>query len=390
MVMARKSKVSGLLALLAGFLGGGLLGCNPATSSGEYLTQPVRLLTLEAKVVANGTVNPVTTVLVGSQVSGKITEIFVDYNSPVKVGQVVARIDPSLFEAKVAQARASLRQSQADVAKARANLELAATEHHRFQTLWQQNLVARDESDKARNTYHTAQADLQAAQARVGQAVATLNDAETNLSYTTIISPVAGTVVSRNVDVGQTVASSFQTPTLFTIAQDLTRMQVETAVDEAEVGKVKEGQEASFTVDAYPDTTFTGKVTQARLAPTTVQNVVTYTVVVQADNPQLLLRPGMTATVRIMVARRAEVLAIPNSALRFQPKEKKAEPLPAGSVIWRLGPQGKPQPVPVTLGISDGVSTELKESPLKEGEPVIVGRKETSPTRTPQPMRGPF
>lgn len=375
--------------ILAVMLLAGALGCHPAASSREYRTQPVRRLTLEAKVVANGTVTPVTTVLVGSQVSGMIKELFVDFNSPVKRGQMVARIDPSLFEAKVAQARAALHQARADVAKAQATLTLAAIELHRYQDLWQQNLVARDELDKARTTHDTARADVLSAQARVGQAEAALKDAETNLGYTRIISPVDGVVVSRNVDVGQTVAASFQTPTLFNIAQDLTQMQVETAVDEAEVGKVREGQDAPFTVDAYPDTVFAGKVIQARLAPTTVQNVVTYTVVVQANNPQLLLKPGMTATVRIMVARREGVLAVPNAALRFQPKEKDAAPPAAGPVVWRLGSKGKPAPVPLKLGITDGVMTEVREGDVKEGEQVIVGRKDT-PGATPTPMRGPI
>jgi HlyD family secretion protein len=308
----------------------------------------------------------------------------------VKRGQVIARIDPALFEARVAQTRAALKQAQAEVAKAQANLEQATLDFRRYQELWRQNLVARNDLDKARTTYEASQAELHAAQARVSQNAAALKDAETNLAYATIISPVDGVVVSRSVDVGQTVASSFQTPTLFTIAQDLTRMQVETSVDEAEVGKVTEGQSVTFTVDAHPETTFTGQVNQVRLAPTTVQNVVTYTVVIQAGNPQLLLKPGMTATVRILVARQENVLAVPNAALRFHPKGVKDAPPPtAGPAVWRLGPQRQPQAVPVKLGITDGVWTEIKEGAVKEGDRLIIGRKETgAPTGTGY-MRGP-
>ena len=371
------SRITLMILVLAAVLAAGTTpSCRSGANSKKYRTQPVKRLTLESKVVANGTVNPVQTVLVGAQISGKIVEIFVDYNSEVRQGQVVARIDPSLFQAKVAQARSSLRQNRAEVQKARANLSLADVEHRRYESLWRQDLVSRTDYDKARTTYDTARAELAASQGREALAAEALKEAEINLGYTNITSPVNGVVVSRNVEVGQTVASTFQTPTLFTIAQDLTRMQVETAVDEAEVGRVALEQEATFKVDSFPDLTFTGRVTQSRLAPITVQNVVTYTVIVQADNPRLLLRPGMTATVTIQVARMEGVLAVPNAALRFQPGPEEAAPPPQGTVVWRLGPNGRPEPIPVTLGLTDGQWTEIKEGALQEGDQVIVGLDE--------------
>lgn len=379
-------------APLALILGLALLpaGCGAGSPREKYSTQPVTRLTLEETVVANGTVNPVSTVLVGSQVSGKIVDIYVDYNSVVKRGQVVARIDPRLFEAKVAETRARYEQTQADLARAQANLADAENDYRRYQKLWQENLVARDELDNAYTRRQTEQANVAAAQAQVTAAAAAYKEALTNLEYTAITSPVDGVVVSRNVDVGQTVAASFQTPTLFTIARDLTQMQVETAVDEGEVGKVREGQEATFTVDAHPGTTFRGRVTSVRLAPQIVQNVVTYTVVISADNPQLLLKPGMTATVSLKVAKAEQVLAVPNAALRFQPPPEEAPPAPQGPVVWILE-RGALKPVPVETGLTNGAWTEIRRGELTEGQPVVVGSL-TAPARpVPRPgLRGPF
>lgn len=379
-------------APLALILGLALLpvGCGAGSPREKYRTQPVTRLTLEETVVANGTVNPVSTVLVGSQVSGKIVDIYVDYNSVVKRGQVVARIDPRLFEAKVAETRARYEQTKADLARAQANLADAENDYRRYSQLWQENLVARNDLDKALTRRQTEQANVAAAQAQVAAAAAAYKEALTNLGYTAITSPVDGVVVSRNVDVGQTVAATFQTPTLFTIARDLTQMQVETAVDEGEVGKVREGQEATFTVDAHPGTTFRGQVTSVRLAPQIVQNVVTYTVVISADNPRLLLKPGMTATVSLKVAKAEQVLAVPNAALRFQPPPEEAPPAPQGPVVWILE-RGALKPVAVETGLTNGAWTEIRRGELTEGQPVVVGSL-TAPARpVPRPgPRGPF
>jgi HlyD family secretion protein len=366
-------------------------GCGFGQKADTYRTQTVKRLSLESKVVANGTVNPVTTVLVGSQVSGKIIEIFVDYNSEVRRGQQVAKIDPALFQAKVRETRARYQQTRADVAKAQANLADAELDFRRNQTLVGQNLVAQNELDKARTRFESSQAELEAAQAQVAVAAAAMKEAETNLGYTTIVSPVDGVVISRSVDVGQTVAASFQTPTLFTIARDLTKMQVEVAVDEGEVGKVKAGQEATFTVDAYPDREFGGKVTTVRLAPQVEMNVVTYTAIVETPNPDLLLMPGMTATLSIHVARAENVLAVPNAALRFlPPPEHQAPEVPAGPAVWRLDARGRLEAVPVSPGLSDGVFTEVRAGDLREGDRLAVGLTTAPGSPAPRGLRGPI
>jgi HlyD family secretion protein len=234
-------------------------------------------------VTATGTVNPVTTVLVGTQVSGTIKQIYVDFNSPVKKGLLIAQIDPAPFEAQVEQARANLLSAKANLEKAGATLVDAKRTLDRNKELFLKNLIARSDLDTSETNYETAKAQESAAKSQIAQAEAALKLVETNLQYTRIISPVDGVVISRNVDVGQTVAASFQTPTLFTIAQDLTKMQIDTNVDESDVGKVKVGQDVEFTVDAYPDITFKGRVWQVRNAPITVQNVVTYDVVIHKE-----------------------------------------------------------------------------------------------------------
>ncbi len=232
--------------------------------------------------------------------------------------------------------------------------------------------MQRSDLDTAETNYETANASVSAAKSQVAQTEAALNLAETNLRYTKIVSPVDGIVVSRNVDVGQTVAASFQTPTLFTIAQDLTKMQIDTSVDEADIGKVKVGQDVEFTVDAYPDITFKGKVWQVRNAPITVQNVVTYDVVINVDNPELKLKPGMTANVSIIVSIKKDVLKIPNAALRFKPSEKgPTAPEKKGPGVWILE-KDKPKRIPVSLGISDGNYTELATGKISEGQELIV------------------
>jgi len=294
-----------------------------------------------ATVSATGTVNAVTTVLVGTQVSGTIKHIYVDFNSSVKKGQPIAQIDPSTFEAQVEQARANLLSAKANVEKEEATLLDLKRTMERNRELFSKGLIAKSELDTSETNYETAKAQLSASKAQLAQAEAALRHSEINLRYTKILSPVDGIVVSRNIDVGQTVAASFQTPTLFTIAQDLTKMQIDTNVDEADIGKVKVDQDVEFTVDAYPDITFKGKVGQVRIAPITVQNVVTYDVVITMNNLDLRLKPGMTANVSIIIAEKKDILKIPNAALRFRLTEKgktpeKQKEQQKGAGIWVL------------------------------------------------------
>jgi HlyD family secretion protein len=338
----------------------------------QFRTDKVIRGDIEMAVTATGTVNPVTTVLVGTQVSGTIKNIYVDFNSPVKKGQLIARIDPALFEAQVNQARANLLAAKANLEKAEATSVDAKRTMERNKELLSKNLIAQSDFDTAETNYETADASVGAAKSQVAQSEAALSSAETNLFYTKIVSPVDGIVVSRNVDVGQTVAASFQTPTLFSIAQDLTKMQIDTNVAEADIGNVKFGQDVEFTVDAYPDTTFKGKVSQVRNAPIIVQNVVTYDVVINVDNPELKLKPGMTANVSIIVLIRKNVLKIPNAALRFKPAEKVKTALQQkGAGVWILE-QEKAKRVPISIGISDGNYTELISGNIKEGQELIV------------------
>jgi len=344
----------------------------------KFRTQAAAQGDIRATVTATGTMNAVTTVLVGTQVSGTIKTLFVDFNSPVKKGQILAQIDPATFQAQVDQARANLLAAQANVQKAEASVVDTRRTLERNKTLFARNLIAKSDVDTAETNSLSAEAQLSASKAAVAQTRAALDFAETNFRYTKIISPVDGTVISRNVDVGQTVAASFQTPTLFNIAQDLTRMQIDTSVDEADIGKIKVDQPVEFSVDAYPDITFKGKVSEVRNAPITVQNVVTYDVVVKVDNPDLKLKPGLTANVSIILDEKKGVLRVPNSTLRFRPAETSKETTPQkgpadqkGSAVWVLADK-KPKRVGVKTGISDGNYTEILSGDLKEGDAVIV------------------
>jgi HlyD family secretion protein len=359
-------------AIVIVIAGAGIVFLRGKGNEPKFRTEKVIRGDVEMAVTATGTVNPVTTVLVGTQVSGTIKNIYVDFNSPVKKGQLIARIDPALFDAQVNQARANLLAAKANVEKAEATLVDAKRTMERNKELLAKDLIAQSDFDTAETNYETAKASVSAAKAQVVQSEAALNSAETNLYYTKIVSPVDGIVVSRNVDVGQTVAASFQTPTLFSIAQDLTKMQIDTNVAEADIGNVKFGQDVEFTVDAYPDTTFKGKVSQVRNAPITVQNVVTYDAVIQVDNPELKLKPGMTANVSIIISAKKDVLKIPNAALRFKPSEKgSALSEKKGPGVWILE-KDKPKRIPLSLGISDGSYTELVTGDIKEGQEVIV------------------
>ena len=435
------------IVVLAGAITGGYLYTQGVGARPAFRTAAVARGPLTSAVSATGTLNAVITVQVGSQVSGQIKELHADFNSQVKKDQVIARIDPDTFEAKVNQtkaqvdaARASVLNQQALVEKTRADLEntRAAFAAARAQTaksqvavvdtnrtlgrnrdLRQRGLIAQADEDTAQATYDSAVAQLEAskaqeqaqvstvraaeAQLRVAEAMlqnavaqvaqneAAQRQAQVDLDHTYIRAPVDGVVVGRTVDVGQTVAASLQAPTLFTIAQDLRNMQVDTNVDEADVGRIKVGQRATFTVDSFPTQTFAGEVNQIRKAPLVVQNVVTYDVVVSAKNPDQRLLPGMTANVRIVIDQKEGVLQVPNAALRFRPpgveateRERPARPsgpgggggrgggAPAGRV-WVLGPDGKPAALSLQLGIGDGTYTEVARGELKEGQLVIVG-----------------
>jgi len=357
-----------------------MAGCKGDAPS--YRTDPVTIGDIQATVTATGTVNAVTTVLVGTQVSGTIKNLYVDFNSHVKKGQIIAQIDPSTFESQVQQAKANLSLAQANLEKSNTALIDTKRTFERNKELFSKNLIPRSDLDTSETNYESAKSQVNSSKAQIEQAKASLDYSQQNLAYTKILSPVDGVVISRNVDIGQTVAASFQTPTLFTIAQDLTKMQIDTNVAESDIGVVKVGQEVEFTVDAYSDTTFKGKVWQKRQAPITVQNVVTYDVVIQVNNRDFKLMPGMTANVSIIITTRRDALRITNAAMRFRmtdrptgavagkaaaagPGEKK------GPSVWILE-NGQPKRVAITPGISDGTYTEIVSGDLKEGQNVIV------------------
>ncbi|HET6464205.1 MAG TPA: efflux RND transporter periplasmic adaptor subunit [Nitrospiria bacterium] len=346
-------------------------------SAVQYKTKKVEQGEITATVSATGKVNAVVTVQVGSQVSGTIQRLFADFNSEVKKGQIVAQIDPALFEAQVEQARAKLANDEANQEKARVVVVDAKRNLGRMEELLSKNLVAQSDKDTTQTAYDSALAEQKAAEAQVLEDRASLKLTETNLRYTTIRSPVDGIVISRTVDVGQTVAASLQAPTLFTIAQDLTEMQVDTSVDEADIGKVRLGQESEFTVDAYPTTPFHGTVHDIYNEPLVVQNVVTYDAIIRVKNPDLKLKPGMTANITIKVGHRDNAVKLPNAALRYSPERAPgAESSPkAGKAdaakVWILQ-NGAPVPVSVALGLNDGNFTEVVSGPLKPGDEAIV------------------
>jgi HlyD family secretion protein len=361
----------------------------------QYTTAPVTRGDIVKAVTATGTVNPVLTIIVGTYVSGVIQELFCDYNTKVKKGQLCAKIDPRPYQTIVDQDRANLGVAKAQLVKDQASLAYAKLNWERNGTLAKLGWVSQDTADSAKSTYDQAQAQTEVDRATIKQREAELATAEVNLGYTDIVSPVDGTVVSRNVTMGQTVAASFQTPTLFLIATDLTQMEVDTNVSESDVGAVKEGNQATFTVESFPNRTFSGKVVQVRQAPQSIQNVVTYDVVVGVPNPDLSLMPGMTATTRITTQERHDVLRVPDQALRYTPGGlASARPAPgAPSATGRAGQvwvlrDGRPVRVPVTLGLDDDSFTEIVSGDLTAGEPVIVSQQQgaaggTRPTAPP-------
>ncbi len=295
----------------------------------SFQTETVSRHHIVGKITATGTLLATVTVTVGTQVSGRLQKILVDFNSPVKKGQLIAKIDPLLFQAALEQARANLVQAQAQVESTKAQVLLTQKLYARQLALQRDNLAAQQDVDTAETNAAVAVANAAVARASVAQARAALHQAETNLDYTNIVSPIDGTVILRNVDVGQTVAASLSTPTLFTIAQDLRKMQVNTNVSEGDVGRLEQGMEATFTVDAFPGRRFKGTISQIRNSATTTQNVVTYDAVIDVDNSDLKLRPGMTANSTVVFAEKSDVLAIPNPALRFHPPPEIADPIAA-------------------------------------------------------------
>ncbi len=354
----------------------------------DYVTVRAKKRTIIEAVEASGTVNPVNTVDIGSQVSGMIKEIYVDYNSKVTKGQLLAQIDPSLFQAQVEKARGDLVAARSNKAKIEAMLVYDKKNYERYKKLYTKNYVAKSDLDLAEATYKSDLAQIAAAEGTIAQAEATLQNNLTNLRYTKIVSPVDGIVVSRAVDVGQTVAASFQTPTLFQVAQDLTNMQIEVNVSEADIGKIKKDQEVEYTLDGYADEVFHGKVTEVRIAPTTVSNVVTYTVIVDVDNKEQKMIPGMTANVSIITNKRENVISVPTDALKFTDKELTGGKKYKDQGLWIIK-DNKPQRITIKTGAKDSDRTEIISDQLKEKDRVIL-RKRTDNDKTAKTSKRPM
>ena len=364
--------------------------CTQSNASG-YQTATVTRGPITQLVTATGTLNPVVNVQVGSQVSGNIQKLFADFNSQVKAGQTVAQIDPALFQAAVTQA-------EGDLATSQAAFELAKLNAARTQELFTKKNSSQQDLDSATAALHQAEGNVKIKQGA-------LDKAKADLDHCTITSPIDGVVISRNVDVGQTVAASLQAPVIFAIANDLTKMQIDSNVAEADIGAVSVDQDVDFTVDAFPTRTFHGKVVQVRNAPITVQNVVTYDTVIGVSNPDLKLKPGMTANVSIIIAHKDNVLQLKNAALRFRPPEAAASAQPRSTsspsgqrpaaarerkpdrTVYVLS-YGRPKPVQIKTGISDGIVTEVTEG-LKEGDRVVTAEL-SSPSASSSPPTNPF
>ena len=404
--MKKKLIILAVVLLIAGIAGFLYFKRKPEIS---YKTARIERGTIISTVAATGNLSAVTTVQVGTQVSGTIQKLYVDYNSRVKKGQAIAEIDPSLFNASVEQSSGNFLNADANLQKARVTLADAERTYNRNKKLVADGIISQGDYDVAETAFQSAKAGLKAAEGSVAQTRGSLMQSKTNLRYSVIRSPVDGVIISRAIDVGQTVAASFQTPTLFTIAQDLTKMQIEVSVDEADISRIKMDQKAGFTVDSYPEQSFKGKVVQIRSAPIINQNVVTYITVVNVDNSDLKLKPGMTANVAIEVDSKDNVLKLPPAALRFKPKTKADEQ----SAVKRPGSpdmdkgqrkgkskqvyilkDNKPVAVPVNTGISNNTSIEVVDSGLKEGDEVIIeqqggdGKKKAGGTSS--PMGRPF
>ncbi len=410
--------VAALLAVGAAIWWFGFSG-SPQSKGPRWETATIDRGSITSRVTATGTLSAVTTVQVGAQVTGRIAEILVDFNSPVKKGQLIARIDAQTFEAALAEAKANLSAAGANLDRSIAKAEQSQRQEERLKELVEKELVSQSEYDAARSTAISARADVAASKSAIEQTKAAVERAQTNVGYTRIFAPIDGVVLSRAVDVGQTVAASLQAPTLFTITGDLRAMQVEAAVAEADIGRVEEGKQATFTVDAYPGERFDGVIRQVRNAPTTTQGVVTYVTIIEVDNAELRLKPGMTANVTFVVEQRDDVLRVPQAALRYRPardseggngggarggarpggdggkkpeggKSPDGSKAPDGDKAADGGkkPDGRslyvlrndePEQVRVKTGMTDGTLTEILEvieGELKDGDTVVTGSLE--------------
>jgi HlyD family secretion protein len=361
---------------------------NAAADAPAYMTAAVTRGDVVETVEATGTLEAVTTVQVGTQVSGTIASLHADFNSRVAKGQVIARLDPSLLQAQVDQAQATVVRLQADADRAGVTLEDAQVKLRRARELFAAQLIPALDVENAEATLRQAQASVKASQAQVTQAMGSLNQARVNLNHTIITAPVDGIVISRSVDVGQTVAASMSAPTLFIIAKDLAEMQVNASIDESDIGRIQPGQSVTFRVDAYPREVFRGTVSQVRLQPTVAQNVVSYVTVIDVPNPELKLKPGMTANVTVEVARADDTLRVPTAALRFRPADQ--QPTTRGPAVWiEQGTQLRP--VAVRPGISDGAFTAVTSSELAENAQVVTGQNLASgASASPQSSASPF
>jgi HlyD family secretion protein len=362
----------------------------------RFVTEKIERRDVIQQVQSTGTVKPLTEVQVGAQVSGRVVKVHADFNSAVKKGDLLAEIDPSLFGAQVSQSGAQLLAAEASLRRSEARLATTKTVLARLRSLQAERVASKAEVDQAEGEHDVAEADVGAARAQISQLRAQLSSAKTTLAYTRIYSPIDGVVINRAIEPGQTVASSFSAPVLFVIAQDLSQMQVLADIDEADVGQLREGMSADVVVDAFPGRKFAGKVTQVRYSPNTIQGVVTYSAVIDVQNPELKLRPGMTATVTVRTNEVLKVLAVRNAALRFRPlpelgpdgkplkvKAPKSLAYGQGRVYIARGAQGAEQAEErvVTVGITDGIWTELRGSALAEGADVITEQRDAEKKR---------
>lgn len=388
----RRAAIAGVVAVA---IGAGLVwrAKHRPPPPAKYVTQAVAVGDVAEKVQATGAVQPVLSVNVGSQVNGKVTRVFVDFNSVVKKGDILAEIDPTIYGAQQSQAQASLVTQRAQLDTAKANLETARVNLNRIERLLKENLASKAEYDAAKGQYDVSVSQVAQAQASIGVTQAQLTQTQTNVAYTKIYSPVDGVVITRSIDPGATVVASFQSATLFVIAQDLRKMRVLADVDEADVGKLKEGMEAEAVVDAFPGEIFKGTVQQVRYSPNTVQGVVTYSAVVEVGNPEEKLRPGMTATVTVKTKESKNVLRLPNAALRYKPTppmgpdgkpvpQPPEAPLPKGQGRVFLLTSDKPgdeksEPKVIPIGVTDGIFTELGPNALPVGTKIVTDENDS-------------